>query len=762
MGLRLRLRYGVLIVLVVIVGGALAHPGQAQGPPTNESCTELVQQAVLELASNCAAARRNTACYGFPQVEATSADQLDSSSFGTPGDTVDLANLAAIRTSPLEVEAEEWGLALMKVQANVPGGLPDQNATYLMVGEVEVVNVVALDVALSTPDLVRVTVSDQNQVRSVPGDDALAVGLVLSGTVLQADGISPDGDWLRVLYDDRAAWVAAEHVNSREELDSLPVITRGSRTPMQSFMLHTGWNPVNCQEELPDMLVVQSPRNTPITVTVNGVDLHIDSVVYLRTLPGEILEIIAVEGEITVYPGSSRQITLPAGTAVNVPLKDVGSWGNWRLLTRDEWLAFATIEAIPRDIWTYPFENPTIIQGSGIGDVVPIIETDDGLSTPVPPTFASFPRIRFVTGVEGEALERPAWEPLTIGAEVCPDWILYHSDRDGDWDIYRLGSSSPDDVSDNISQGLGSADIQPSYSRDSQWAAFASNRETAGDWELFLGRTDGSRQVRVTYNTATDINPVWGSGSVVVFESNRDANWELYSVDLAGDGLPHRLTEDPADDINPFWLPDGEHIVFQSNRDGDWEIYMLNVADGTLTQLTDNAVADINPVISHDGSLMAWLQMSDYGVLDLWLINLESGGVRQLTDIGVDVSAQVFAPDDTFLAYHANVDGDYDVFVVDVATGRLKALTVNDDVDRAPTFRCNTSTVVYYSDVPSTPDEPRRYRLLEVNPLPFSEPVPLATVLTNDLMAHSMFPVGDPREEMSSCEEAMPQRIWGQ
>ncbi|MBK8022580.1 MAG: hypothetical protein IPK19_14395 [Chloroflexi bacterium] len=63
--------------------------------------------------------------------------------FDAPGD---LAQLGAIRTLSLSArlaEAQEWGIALMKVQANIPAALPGQSMTLLAFGDVEMENAVA-------------------------------------------------------------------------------------------------------------------------------------------------------------------------------------------------------------------------------------------------------------------------------------------------------------------------------------------------------------------------------------------------------------------------------------------------------------------------------------------------------------------------------------------------------------------------------------------------------------------------------------------
>ena len=56
-----------------------------------------------------------------------------------------------------------------------------------------------------------------------------------------------------------------------------------------------------------------------------------------------------------------------------------------------------------------------------------------------------------------------------------------------------------------------------------------------------------------------------------------------------------RITNNTASDVQPAWSPDGTKIAFASNRDGNFEIYTMN-ADGTgQTRLTNNAAIDITP-----------------------------------------------------------------------------------------------------------------------------------------------------------------------
>jgi Tol biopolymer transport system component len=56
-----------------------------------------------------------------------------------------------------------------------------------------------------------------------------------------------------------------------------------------------------------------------------------------------------------------------------------------------------------------------------------------------------------------------------------------------------------------------------------------------------------------------------------------------------------RLTFAKGNDDTPAWSPDGTKIVFDSQRDGNFEIYIMNADGATQVNLTNNVAADSYP-----------------------------------------------------------------------------------------------------------------------------------------------------------------------
>jgi dipeptidyl aminopeptidase/acylaminoacyl peptidase len=98
-----------------------------------------------------------------------------------------------------------------------------------------------------------------------------------------------------------------------------------------------------------------------------------------------------------------------------------------------------------------------------------------------------------------------------------------------------------------------------------------------------------------------------GANGKIAFETNRDGNLEIYSMNPDGSGQTN-LTNDPAEDTDPVWSPDGTRIAFVKASEGHRNIYVMNADGSGQTNLTPGPVTTgqanegTNPTWSPDGS----------------------------------------------------------------------------------------------------------------------------------------------------------------
>ena len=83
-----------------------------------------------------------------------------------------------------------------------------------------------------------------------------------------------------------------------------------------------------------------------------------------------------------------------------------------------------------------------------------------------------------------------------------------------------------------------------------------------------------------------------------------------------------RITADRFLDTEPSWTPDGAYILFSSDRDHVFNIYAYEVESGALRQVTNVIGGAFEPVVSNDGTRVAYIGFSAQGY-DLWAMKLD-------------------------------------------------------------------------------------------------------------------------------------------
>jgi Tol biopolymer transport system component len=118
-----------------------------------------------------------------------------------------------------------------------------------------------------------------------------------------------------------------------------------------------------------------------------------------------------------------------------------------------------------------------------------------------------------------------------------------------------------------------------------------------------------------------------GVNGLIAFTSDRDGNYEVYSI--APNGAETNLTNDPASqDASPAWSPDGRTIVFER----DFELYTMDADGGHITQVPGvPAVGPADPTWSPNGNQIAFDGYTPDGGSDIYIINLDGTGLRNLT-----------------------------------------------------------------------------------------------------------------------------------
>jgi len=315
----------LLLVTLSFVLGFVTQLIQAQ-TDDDLACPALVEQALFQLGSNCAGMGRNTACYGYNLVDATFSQTVAEDFFSTPADRAELASLQTIQTSPLDLALEQWGIAVMNVQANVPDTLPGQAVTFLLLGDTEVEN--AVEPSASSGGPATAIIQEDADLRDAPNTQGNSLGQIAAGTVLQIDATSADTAWLKVTSSIGTGWISQAAVNQTAAIENLPVEGQARLSPMQAFYFRNGPMETTCQET-PSVLAIQSPENITVDLTANGANIRLGSLIMLQILPGgEEMQLTTLEGLAILDPDRPNAINVPAGLTTTRCLTDADNLGS--------------------------------------------------------------------------------------------------------------------------------------------------------------------------------------------------------------------------------------------------------------------------------------------------------------------------------------------------------------------------------------------------------------------------------------------------
>jgi len=173
--------------------------------------------------------------------------------------------------------------------------------------------------------------------------------------------------------------------------------------------------------------------------------------------------------------------------------------------------------------------------------------------------------------------------------------------------------------------------------------------------------------------------------SRLAFAAYRHGHWDIYSVDETGADL-RQLTDDPYEDRDPAYSPDGTKLVYASRRNRNWDLYILNLATGEQTRLTDHPAYDGAPTWSPDGTQIAF-ESFRAGDLDVWRLDLTRGTLANLTaDSPAGDFAPAWSPDGTRIAFTSWRLGDKDLFTLNLKTGDLTQLTSSQAAEEWPAW----------------------------------------------------------------------------
>ena len=187
-------------------------------------------------------------------------------------------------------------------------------------------------------------------------------------------------------------------------------------------------------------------------------------------------------------------------------------------------------------------------------------------------------------------------------------------------------------------------------------------------------------------------------GERVAYGALVGGDFDVFLRYVDGSGEPVNITNRLGTDGQPAWAPRHNWIAFVSDRaGGNFEIYLTTSSGNQVQRLTSNPGLDETPAWAPDGQRIAYASERD-GNEDIYVLDVETGRPTRLTRDPATDSTPAWSPDGRRIVFSSDRNGNRDLYVISADGTGLARLTTDPARDQAPAWSPDGETIAFVSD----------------------------------------------------------------
>lgn len=259
----------------------------------------------------------------------------------------------------------------------------------------------------------------------------------------------------------------------------------------------------------------------------------------------------------------------------------------------------------------------------------------------------------------------------------------------------------------------------PAWSPDGKWIAYTSDYDGDEQWDIFLVSPKTGQVVNLT-NTReiAETGPTWSPDGRYLAYMVKPKTSSVFEIDVYDTVLREvkHLTSGTAKDrrnVAPIWSADGKLIYYtQAQAKGtDSNIFQADVESGEKTLLTphDREKRFQANDISSDGKRLLITSNAGNGYENVGLLDVATKKIQWVTEEKWEISGASFIPDGQSLTYTANIEGNVDIWMYEISSGKVHPLGLpsglNFPAGRRSPFTRDGSRMLYLHNGPTAPGD---------------------------------------------------------
>jgi dipeptidyl aminopeptidase/acylaminoacyl peptidase len=266
----------------------------------------------------------------------------------------------------------------------------------------------------------------------------------------------------------------------------------------------------------------------------------------------------------------------------------------------------------------------------------------------------------------------------------------------------------------------------PAWSPDGKWIAYQSDFDGDELWDIFLVSPKTGKVVNLTSTRQiAEMEPIWSADSrylAYLVKPKTSAAYEIDVYDMLMREIKHITSGTPQDkgNYNPLWSRDGKFIVYtqEEAKGTNSNIFIAEVASGKSTLLTPHEGEQVYSAndISPDGKTILYTSNAANGHENVGLLDIATKKLSWLTKDKWELRGSEFSPDGKHVTWTANLDGNEEIYLHQIATGKSRALPLpkgmNEPTGGRSAFTHDSSRLLYYHNGPTAPGDLWVYHLV--------------------------------------------------